>query len=108
MSSFTSLIHERRGCHTSREPFQGAREEDEKSSLSPLLLTADKTTFIKRDLSFLEEHRLLKPFAVKLFRECLRVVDLRNNRDMLKELRDFARAARLITRKRVEERVNAE
>ncbi|MDP2971078.1 MAG: nucleotidyltransferase domain-containing protein, partial [Deltaproteobacteria bacterium] len=28
-----------------------------KSSLSPLLLTADKTTFIKQVLSFLEEHR---------------------------------------------------
>jgi len=55
-----------------------------------------------------EEYRLLKPFAVKLFRECLRVVDLRNNRDMLKELRDSARAARLIKRKRLEERVNAE
>ncbi|MBS3918888.1 MAG: nucleotidyltransferase domain-containing protein [Deltaproteobacteria bacterium] len=55
-----------------------------------------------------EEYRLLKPFAVKLFRECLRIVDLRNNGDMLKELRDSARAARLISRKRVEERVNAE
>ncbi len=55
-----------------------------------------------------EEYRLLKPFAVKIFRECLRIVDLRNNRDMLKELRDSARAARLITRKRLEERVNAE
>ncbi len=30
MSSFTSLIHERGGCHTSRGPFQGVREEDEK------------------------------------------------------------------------------
>lgn len=56
----------------------------------------------------IEEYRLLKPFAVKLFRECLRIVDLRNNRDMLKELMDSARAARLITRKRLEERVNAE
>ena len=51
-----------------------------------------------------EEYRLLKPFAVKLFRECLRIVDLRNNRDVIKELRDSARAARLIRRKRLEER----
>lgn len=51
-----------------------------------------------------EEYRLLKPFAVKLFRECLRIVDLRNNGDMLKELRDSARAARLIKRTRLEER----
>lgn len=56
----------------------------------------------------LDEYRLLKPFAVKLFRECLRIVDLRNNRDVIKELRDSARAARLIKRKRLEERVNAE
>ncbi len=55
-----------------------------------------------------EEYRLLKPFAVKIFRECLRIVDLRNNRDMLKELRDSARTVRLINRKRLEERVNAE
>jgi predicted nucleotidyltransferase len=54
-----------------------------------------------------EEYRLLKPFAVKIFRECLRIVDLRNNRDMLKELRDSARTVRLINRKRLEERVNA-
>jgi predicted nucleotidyltransferase len=54
-----------------------------------------------------EEYRLLKPFAVKIFRECLRIVDLRNNRDMLKELRDSAWAVRLINRKRLEERVNA-
>lgn len=51
-----------------------------------------------------DEYRLLKPFAVKLFRECLRIVNLRNNRDMFKELRDSARAARLIRRKRLEER----
>ena len=52
----------------------------------------------------LDEYRLLKRFAVKLFRECLRIVDFRNNRDMFKELRDSARAARLIRRKRLEER----
>lgn len=55
-----------------------------------------------------EEYRLLKPFAVKLFRECLRIVDSGKNGDMLKELKDSARSARLITRKRLEERVNAE
>jgi predicted nucleotidyltransferase len=52
----------------------------------------------------LEEYRLLKPFAVKLFRECLRIMDLRNKKDMLEELKDSARAARLIKRKRLEER----
>jgi len=46
-----------------------------------------------------EEYRLLKPFAVKLFRECLRIVDSRNNEDMLKELRDSARAGRLIAKR---------
>lgn len=51
-----------------------------------------------------EEYRLLKPFAVKLFRECLRIVDFRNNRELIKELRDSARSARLIKRKRLEER----
>jgi hypothetical protein len=30
MSSFPSLIRERKGCPTSRGPFQGVREEDEK------------------------------------------------------------------------------
>lgn len=55
-----------------------------------------------------EEYRLLKPFAVKIFRECLRIVDSGKNGDMLKELKDSARSARLITRKRLEERVNAE
>ncbi|MDO9349614.1 MAG: nucleotidyltransferase domain-containing protein [Deltaproteobacteria bacterium] len=50
------------------------------------------------------EYRLLKPFAVTLFRECLRIVDSGKNGDMLKELKDSARSARLITRKRLEER----
>ena len=52
----------------------------------------------------LDEYRLLKPFAVTLFRECLRIVDSGKNGDMLKELKDSARSARLITRKRLEER----
>ena len=47
----------------------------------------------------LDEYRLLKPFAVKLFVECLRIVDARKNRDILKELRDSARAARLIAKR---------
>jgi hypothetical protein len=33
MSSFTSLIHERRNHYTSRGPFQGVREEVEKKWL---------------------------------------------------------------------------
>jgi len=44
----------------------------------------------------IDEYILLKPFAVELFRECLRIVDARNNGDMLKTLRDAAGTARLV------------
>lgn len=52
----------------------------------------------------IDEYRLLKPFAVKLFRECLKVVDVRKNEGVIKELKDSARAARLINTRRPEER----
>jgi hypothetical protein len=42
--------------------------------------------------------------AVSSSRECVRIVDLKNNTEVIKELRDSARSARLIKRKHFEGR----